>query len=155
MIFEEFVKSQPLLSIIVFSFIITLVLTLIYKWFTNQNRIKELKEEQKRLQSKIKDEKDNEEMMKLQEDLLKKSAELMKITMKPMFITILLIWPTFIFLKNLYSTAGVGAIIPWSFNLPVLCSLLPGLCDGAGWFLSYAIFSMIFSIIIRKILKVH
>jgi len=155
MIFEEFVKNQPLLSIIIFSLIITFVLTLIYKIFTPQNRTKELREEQKKIQGQIKVEKDSEKMMALQEELLKKSAELMRLTMKPMFITLILIWPTFIFLKNLYTTAKVGAIIPWRFNLPILCSWLPGLCDGAGWLLSYAILSMIFSIILRKIMKVH
>jgi len=49
-------------------------------------------------------------------------------------------------LKSLYS--GVGDIIPWGADLPLVHT-------GAGWLLSYIIFSMIFSIILRKILKVH
>jgi uncharacterized membrane protein (DUF106 family) len=54
MIFEEFVKNQPLISIIVFSFIIMLVLTLIYKFCTNQKRMKEIREEKKSIQTQIK-----------------------------------------------------------------------------------------------------
>lgn len=155
MIFEEFVKSQPLISIIVFSFVIMLVLTLIYKFCTNQKRMKEIRDEQKLIQTQIKTEKDPQKMMGLQEQLLKKSAEQMKATMLPMFLTLLFIGPVFIFLRNLYITAKVGIILPWNFNIPVFCSILPGLCDGAGWFLCYIIFGTVFSIIQRKILKVH
>jgi len=153
--FEEFVKNQPLISIILFSFVISLALTLIYKMLTNQKRIKELKEEQKELQIKMKEEKDKEKMLEIQKSMLEKSAELMKSTMKPTLITFIPLLLIFIFLKQTYTAAEVGNIISWSIKVPVLCTVLPGVCDGAGWFLSYVIFSLIFSILLRKIFKIH
>jgi len=155
MLFEEFAKNQPLLSIVLFSLIISLFLTITYKLLTNQKRIKELREEQKKFQGRIKEEKDREKMMEIQKEMLKKSAELMHLTMRPTLITFIPILFVFIFLRNLYTTAKVGAIISWSINIPILCSILPGLCDGAGWLLSYILFSTVFSILIRKIMKVY
>jgi uncharacterized membrane protein (DUF106 family) len=148
MLFEEFAKSQPLLSMMLFSFIISLLLTFIYKALTNQQRIKELRDLQKDLQMRLKGEKDQQKMMGIQKEMLEKSAELMKITMKPTFVTFIPLLLVFIFLKQLYTAAKVGDLISWGVNLPLVGT-------GAGWLLSYVLFSLIFSISLRKILKIH
>ena len=50
--------SNPTISIIIMSFLITLVMTLITKNFTDQARMKELKEKQKECQKKLKEKKE-------------------------------------------------------------------------------------------------
>jgi uncharacterized membrane protein (DUF106 family) len=137
---------MPLLSIIIFSFIITLALTFFYKILTKQEELKALKERTKKLQEEMKNEKDQNKLMDLQKEMLKLSAEQMKHSMKPMLFTFLPLILVFMTLRGLYS--GVGDIVAWGADLPIVHT-------GAGWFLSYVFFSFIFSIVLRKLMKVH
>ncbi len=153
MILQDFVNFSPLLSIIVYSFVITLALTWAYKKFSNQEELKNAKVRTKELQEKMKAEKDQAKIMEMQKEMLTMSMDQMRHSMKPMLITFLPLIGVFALLRWLYS--GTGNIINWSFNIPGFCTVLAGLCDGAGWFLSYVIFSMVFNIALRKVLKVH
>jgi len=158
MVIETIIKiahGYPLISIIIFSFAVTLALTLLYKKFTNQQEIKELKEKTKTLQEKIKAEKDQEKIMAMQKEMLGLSMEQMRHNMRPMLITFLPLIAVFAALRTLY--ANVGVIVPWSFDIPIFCQipLIKGLCDGAGWLLCYIFFSFFFSIFLRKVLGVH
>jgi uncharacterized membrane protein (DUF106 family) len=146
MILQDFATSMPLVSIIVFSFFITLALTFAYKLLTKQEDLKKLKERTKQLQEEMKTEKDQNKIMELQKEMLSLSAEQMKHSMKPMLFTFLPLIAVFAGLKSLY--ASTGDIIPWGSDIPVFHT-------GAGWLLCYIIFSMIFSITLRKILKIH
>ncbi|MBU2523549.1 MAG: DUF106 domain-containing protein [Nanoarchaeota archaeon] len=151
--FIGLVHAYPLVSMILFSFLITLGMTLAYKHFSNQEELKLSKEKTKELQAKMKGEKDQTKLMGYQKEMLEISMNQMKHSMKPMMITFLPIIGIFAGLRYLY--AGTPNLMNWSFNVPILCKLLPGVCNGAGWFLSYIIFSMVFSIALRKVLKVH
>ena len=153
MFLQTFTQNFPLLSITVYSFLITLTMTLLYKRFSNQEEIKKAKERTKLLQEQIKNEKDQTKIIVLQKEMLELSMEQMRHSMKPMLITFLPLIGAFSGLRYLYS--GMGNIVDWNFNLPIFCKILPGICNGAGWFLSYIILSLIFSTAIRKILKVH
>jgi len=145
----NFIKNWPLLSIILFSFIITFFLIEIYRRFTDQEKMKELKERQKEIQKKIKQVRNNpEKLMELQKEMMYISTEQLKQSFKPMIITSVPLIIVFILLRNLYNLADVGNIIYWHINLPIVG-------DGAGWFLSYIIFSLFFNSILRKILEVH
>ena len=146
MILQDFATSMPLVSIIVYSFFITLALTYVYKFLTKQEELKALKERVKTLQEEMKIEKDQNKLMELQKEMLKLSAEQMKHSMKPMLFTFLPLILIFGGLRSLYSKTG--DIIPWGADIPLFHT-------GAGWLLCYIIFSMIFSIILRKLLKVH
>ena len=80
--------ANPKESIIALSFLITLAMTLVTKKFTNQSRMKELKEIQKACQIKLKDAKGNpEEASKIQKEMMACSMELMKHSFKPMIFT--------------------------------------------------------------------
>ena len=146
MILEEFAQNYPLISIIVFTFLITLILTLIYKFTTNQQRIKELRDEQKKLQEQIKQEKDKDKLIDIQKEMLQKSSEMMKYTFKSMIITFIPVIIMFAYLKSLY--ANTGHIINWGTNIPIFTT-------GLGWFWLYLIFGIIFNITLRKMLKVY
>ena len=146
MILQDFATSMPLLSIIVFSFIIALILTYTYKIFTKQEDLKRIKERVKELQNQIKNEKDQNKLLELQKEMLSLSGEQMRHGLKPMILTFIPILLAFAGLRSLYT--GVGDIIPWGADLPIIHT-------GAGWFLSYIIFSFTFSAILRKVLNVH
>lgn len=143
------VKEFPLISITLFSFVITLFLTLIYKKFTNQEKGREMKEKQKQFREKQKQFKNEpQKLLELQNEMMRMSMEQMKESFKPLLISFLPLIFAFGFLKQVYTEAAIGDIISWHVNLPMFGT-------GAGWFLSYIILSLIFNSVLRKILKVY
>ena len=152
---KEFVTSNPFLSIVVITFVVTVLQTWAYKKLTDQKKIKELREKIKGLQGKIKAEKDKEKQVQIQKELMPLLGEQMRLTMRPTLYTFAPLILIFIALRWLFS--GTGTIIPWSINIPLVCdiALIKGLCDGAGWFLSYILFGILFSTALRKIFKVQ
>ena len=144
MFLVDFVTWSPLASMLIFSLVITALLTFLYKILVNQQKYKELKEKQKELQKRVREEKDPEKLAAIQQEMMKVSMENMKMTMKPMLITFIPLLLVFSGLKWLYMDAAkVGNIIFWGASLPIIG-------DGAGWLLCYIVFSFVFSLIFRK-----
>jgi uncharacterized membrane protein (DUF106 family) len=87
---------HPFFAIVLLSFIITLVMTLIYKWMTNQEMMKSLKEDIKRHQKDMKEHKDNpSKVMEIQKKAMEVNMKYMSQSMKPTlvsFIPIILIF---------------------------------------------------------------
>jgi len=93
---------RPLLSlpsfwaVFIMAFIITFSITLVYKFATNQERMKELRKKVKEFQERMKALRDNpEKMMKVQKESMAVNMELMKHSFKPTlytFIPIILIF---------------------------------------------------------------
>ncbi len=126
-------------GLLVISFILTFIITLAYKFLTDQKLMKSLKEELKELQKKMKEFKDQpSKLMEIQKEAMQKNFKYMIHSMKPTIITFLPIIIIFSWLRNYYTSLG---------NPPVFL--------GLSWIWSYIIFSIIFSIILRKIFKVH
>lgn len=118
-------------SLIGISLLITLAMTLVTKYFTNQKRMKELKDLQKSCQQKLKEHKNNpKELEKIQKEMMASSMELMKHSFKPMLITALPLLLVLFWIRTVYD----GVLV--------------------GWIWWYIISSVIFSIILRKLLKV-
>ncbi len=133
--------ANPRISIIIAGFIVTLVMTLVTKYFTDQKRLKELKAKQKEHEKKMKEHQakgDMESYNKLQKEVLQQIPEMMKHSFKPILITFLPIILMFSWLRSIYSPTELGQV---SF-------LLPG---WVWWYLGSAIIS---SIILRKVLDV-
>ena len=152
----QLIQDYPLESLLVLSFIATLIFTLVYKFFSNQESIKISKEKTKELQGRIKNEKDPDKIMEINKEMLEASMGNLRHSMKPMLITLPLAIAFLAFLRAAFLPAGV--LIPWDFKIPLICANLSpvkGLCDGAGWLVVYALSSLVFSIIIRKVLKIH
>ena len=83
-------KLGPFWAILIISIVISLLITLVYKWVTDQKKMKALKEEQKEYQKKLRSLRDNPaEMMKVQKEAMKKNMEYMKHSFKPTLITML------------------------------------------------------------------
>ncbi|MBU2639564.1 MAG: DUF2232 domain-containing protein [Nanoarchaeota archaeon] len=132
-----FISWNPLLALIIISFILMLITTLIYKYFTDQEAMKHLKEEMKEIQEEMKKAKDDAgKMMELQKQSFSKMIESFKHQLKPMLITFVPFIILFPWLRGIYTPMG-------------------DLFLGMGWFGNYLIFGIVFNIILRKILKVH
>ncbi len=128
---KDLLLLNPKLSVVALSFLITLVMTLITKKFTNQSRMKELKDIQKSCQIKIRSGNlTPEEMSKVNKQMMECSMELMKHSFKPLLITLIPLIILFWWIRGIYS--------------PVLSS----------WIWWYIISGIISSIILRKALKV-
>ena len=83
-------KLGPFWAILVLSMLITLITTLVYKYATNQQEMKRLKDEQKEYQKKIKELRGNpQEMMRVQKEAMGKNMEYMKHSFKATLITML------------------------------------------------------------------
>ena len=136
LIFGWAVNISPLTGMIVISFILTLIVTLVYKWTTDQVMMKSLKDELKQHQKEMKDHKgDPKKMMEIQGKAMEKNMKYFMHSLKPMLITFIPLILVFGWLKENYD--GVEVLF------------------GLSWIWSYIIFSIIFSIILRKVMKVY
>ncbi|MBD3203658.1 DUF106 domain-containing protein [Candidatus Woesearchaeota archaeon] len=86
----------PLAGIVIIAFIISLLVTLVYRLVTNQDLMKDLRDEQKALQKEIKKLKDKpDKAMKVQSEMMETNLKYMSHSMKPTlftFIPIILIF---------------------------------------------------------------
>jgi len=127
----EVMVGNPKVSIAVFSVIVTLVSTLVQKKFTDQEHLKSLKKRQKEIQTELKKAKEPTVMQELNSEMLQLTGVMFKSSMKPMFVTIIPFLILFAWLRSIY--------------VPVL---------GGGWIWYYLGYSVLASIVLRKVLKV-
>src|SRR3989344_5536178 len=132
--FKELMLLNPKVSIIAVSVLVTLMMVWVTKRFTNQNRMKELKEIQKTCQIKVKENKDNpKELAKVQKEMLDCSMELTKHSMKPLLFTFIPLILLIGWLKGIYVGSEIAKTWLWWYI-------------GAGGF-SNLIFRKIFNVI--------
>ena len=87
-VLQPLLNASPFWGIFVMAFVITLLITIAYKFFTNQTEMKRLKDQQKEYQKKMKELKSNPpEMMKVQKEAMKLNMQYMKQSFKVTFIT--------------------------------------------------------------------
>ncbi|MFH1972869.1 MAG: EMC3/TMCO1 family protein [archaeon] len=147
MVFNSFLDPVlgPVMSIpspwnlLLISFILTTIITLIYKFVTDQKMMKELKDEMKAFQKEMKELKDNpSKMMEVQKKAMEKNMKYMMHSLKPTLITFIPIIFIFGWLRSYY--IGLGN---------------PDILFGLGWIWIYIIFSIVLSLALRKILKIY
>lgn len=130
MTITELMTSNPRISIAVFSITVTFLSTLAQKWLTNQEHLRSLKKRQKEIQKELKGCKDQCVMKELNSEMMKLTGVMFKSSMKPMFATMIPFLILFWWLRGVYS--------------PILSS----------WIWYYIGYSIVASIILRKVLKV-
>ncbi len=126
------------IGMLIVVFLITLITTIIQKYGTDQKALKELKEQQKALQEEIKACKDNPAKMN---ELSKKQMEFIPKTFKLTSRTVLYTGIPFILFFRWFYDFFAAAGEPKFFGF-------------LSWFWFYLIFTMIFSSILRKVMKV-
>ena len=136
-IFGGLLNWDPNLSLLIISFLLTLFITIFYKYATDQEMLKSIKKELKDLQNEIKELKDNpKKVMEKQKELMEKNLKMLSHTLKPSLYTFIPLIIMFGWLRSTYSPLG-------------------DIYFGLSWFWIYMISSIVFSIALRKILKVH
>ncbi|HDL02209.1 MAG TPA: DUF106 domain-containing protein [Candidatus Pacearchaeota archaeon] len=131
MTITEVMVANPKVSIAVFSVVVTLISTLVQKHFTDQEHLKSLKKRQKEIQAEIKKTKEPSVMQELNSEMMSLTGVMFKKSMKPMFVTMIPFLLLFTWLRSVY--------------VPVL---------GGGWIWYYLGYSVLASIVLRKVLKV-
>ena len=126
----KMITAYPKISIAVFSVLVTLASTLVHKWLTNQEHLRSLKKRQKEIQKELKNCKDDCVMKELNAEMLKLTGVMFKSSMKPIFVTIVPFLLLFGWLRGVY--------------VPLI---------GNSWIWYYLGYSIVASIILRKILK--
>ena len=108
---EAIFQLNPLLVIVLFALVISLIIVLAYKFFTNQREMKEMKEKLKDYQKQIKEHrKDPQKMMELQKKSMEINMKYMRHSLMPTIITLIPILFIFGWLNaNIaYAPIGVG-----------------------------------------------
>lgn len=89
-IMETILTMHPLIIILSFSFLVTLISIFAYKFFTNQAEMKQLKTDLKDHQKDMKKHKGNQKkLMEIQKKSMEKNLQYMKHSFKPMIFTFL------------------------------------------------------------------
>ncbi len=143
-----FIVENPLAGIVTFTAALMFIVTLIYKKMVDQAVVSESKAEIKDLQEKIKKAQkdgDMEKVNKLMSIVLQHNTNLMKQMFKPMLVSFALFIILVPFLSGAFAEGGIY------YGKKVL--MIPGIGD-IGWFWTYLILAILFSIIFRKLLGV-
>jgi len=87
---QPLLNRSPFWVIFLTAFVVSLLITLAYKYMTDQTKMKYLKDQQKEYQKKMKGLRDQpEQMMKVQKEAMKLNGQYMKLSLKPTLITML------------------------------------------------------------------
>jgi len=128
-----------LFGMIIITFFINLAQTLVHKYTTNQEELKKLRDDQKKFQEEMKQLKNQpDKMLELQKKQFKNFPKSFSLSMQSAVYTII---PLILFFR-------------W-FNDFFTELNSPKVFLGLGWIGTYIIFSIVFSIILKKVLKVH
>ena len=134
-------------SVIVISLILTLLVNLAVKFLSDQKAMKTLKEETKLLNEEMKKFKnDPSKYLELQKKAMQSNLEYMKHSMRPTLFTLLPLLLIFGWLRETFPREEILINLP--FSLPLIGS-------SFGWLGTYILSSLIFNIIIRKVLKLN
>ncbi|MEK6886555.1 MAG: EMC3/TMCO1 family protein [Nanoarchaeota archaeon] len=149
MVFDGFLDPilNPLLTsfgqlgfVALISLIVSLITVIVYKYTTDQILMKSIKEDLDKLNKKMKEHKsDSHKMIQVQKEMWSKQMTMMKHSFTSTIYTFL---PIIILFNWLRLNLNSDKIL----NLGVI---------NFGWLGSYIIFAILFSSILRKILKVY
>lgn len=109
-IFKPLLALPPAWSIAIITFIITLLITLIHKKFSDQDRLKKIREDMKSIQKQMREHKnDPAKVMALQKQSMSMAGQQMKMQFKPMLITFI---PIIVIFAWFSSHLAYNPIIP-------------------------------------------
>ena len=124
-------------------FFIALLSMIAQKYGTDQKKLKELKSEQKKLQEEMKQYREHpQKFLELQKKQMEFMKESFKLSTRPLMFTGIPFFLLFRWFSDLF-TAGSG------FTLAADPKIF-----GMGWFWFYLVFTLVFSMVLRKVMKV-
>lgn len=138
------ITSSAVIDIYIITLFTSLFITLINKYFSDQKKIKASRKELKKLQKKMREvlKTDPKKAQIMQQEIMKKNFENMKFAFNPKIMLMTMIPLTYVFftIKHLYAHLGEF------FNFFGFTSF--------SWLGTYILFSIINSIILKKVLDV-
>ncbi len=136
--------TSPTLDIFLISLVVSLFITLVNKYMTDQVRIKALKADMKKIQKNMREtmKTDPQKAQKMQKEIMKKNFENIKYMLNPkvIIITMLPLLIVFAMIVKIYAPFGQFFNVFGWFTL--------------GWLGTYIIFSIFNSILLKKLLNV-
>jgi len=150
-LFAPFVNlfGTGIVTLVILALIFTALTTFVYKKFTNQQELKNIKDEMTNLRTSMKDHKDNpDKLAEINKKILELTGKQMRSAFSPKLMLVNLL-PIFIVLGWINSNFKVKEdLVSWGFNIPLFGT-------GLGAIGIYILGSIIFSIILRKIFKIY
>lgn len=134
---------NDVIDILLISFFINLVINLCYKYLSDQTKIKAIKDHVKELKKKMKTASDDEKKEILNQIFLENS-KIMKMNMKPLIISLFLVFLILGVLYSHYQSAVVSSPFP-----------LPFIGRDLGWFWWYFISSIPIIILLRRVMGIN
>lgn len=122
----QIILDYPKLSIIAFSLVISLIITIVNYFVIDQNKMRALKEKQKSQQEEMKKHKDNpQKMMELQKEMMAGVSENFKHSLKPMLITFIPLILLFGWLRSTFALTTIAKTwIWWYIGTSIISSLI-------------------------------
>jgi len=139
--FGFLINWNMLWGLIIIVLFINIIITVVHKYTTDQDKLKELRTKSKEIQNQIKEAQKNQDQEKVSE-LSKQSFSQMGEQMKQSFGSMG------------YTAIPIILFFRWFGDFFTALDN-PDIFLGFGWLGTYLIFSIIFSIVIRKVLKVQ
>ena len=124
MALKEWMIANPKLAILFVSIIVTFVSTLAHKYFTNQEHLRKLKERQKEIQKELKNTKDPTIMQELNSEMLKITGMMFKSSFRPIFVTLIPFLLLFAWLNSVFRPTMGGSWIWWYLGFSVVSSMI-------------------------------
>ena len=125
------------IGFVILSALISFFITLVYKYTTDQEMLKEIKKEQKIVQAQMKEFRDNpQKLLELQKKSMELIGKSLPITMRP----------------SLYTIVPIILLFRWFGDYFIS---QPGHIFGMSWFVAYLVFAIVFTSLFRSLLKVH
>ncbi len=124
MTLSEVMLSNPKLSILIVSVIVTFISTIAQKFLTNQEHLRKLKARQKEIQKELKGNKDMNVMKELNAEMLKLSGLMFKSSFKPIFVTLIPFLILFAWLNGVFRPTMGGSWIWWYLGFSVASSIV-------------------------------
>ncbi|MDP2750284.1 MAG: EMC3/TMCO1 family protein [Nanoarchaeota archaeon] len=98
---------SPLLATIFVSIVVTVFMTLVYKWMTDQKEMKRLKDEIKKCTDEMKGKKDPKKVMELQKKAMQTNMQYFTKSLKPTLVTFIPLILIFAWLNNSLSYESI------------------------------------------------
>lgn len=129
---NTFIQANPAIAILVISFLATIFVTIINYFFTDRELMRKIKEKQKNLREEMKKYRnDPAKMMEINKQMMEDFPHQMKQSFKIMLITLIPMLLLFGWLRGVFVNTSLGN----------------------SWIWWYIIASLVFSIVLRKVLK--
>ncbi len=137
--------SVPAAGIFVLSALVSVVITLFYRFLVDQNLMREIREELRHIQKQMKEAQKNDinKANELSGKMFKLTNKQMMLNMKPMIASMILVFPLLPWIASVFT----GPVVLLPFRLPFFG-------NDFGWLMWYIVASMPITMFSRKVFDI-